>query len=173
MDFRLLGDDPPEADRLPSGGVPPSIGGRSACSIFDCGVCGFRFGLFGRGQAMEGPGLVSGGGRPACFSPLVFVKAVRGGESLPVWGFPVHQKGSMALGAPGCGALSIRRQVQCRPRRAPCKRGAASFGCYGPSVRPSIRGRSAPDKEWATSAATALPQEGLCRVESRTSSIAW
>ena len=38
--------------------------------------------------------------------PLVFVKVVRGGESLPVWGFPVHQKGSMALGAPGCGGSS-------------------------------------------------------------------
>ena len=85
---------------------------------------------------MEGPGLGRRGREAGLLTPLVFVKAVGGGENLPVWGFPVHQKGSMALGAPGCGALSIRRQVQCRPRRAPCKRGAASFGCYGPSLRP-------------------------------------
>ena len=60
----------------------------------------------GKGQAMEGPGLGRREREAGLLIPLVFVKAVRGGESLPVWGFPVHQKGSMALGAPGCGGSS-------------------------------------------------------------------
>ena len=121
---------------------------------------------------MEGPGLGRRGREADLLIPLVFVKAVRGGENLPVWGFPVHQKGSMALGAPCCGAHPIRRQVQCRPRSAPCKRAlhlsAVMAHLYGPSIRGTCAGYRG-----ATSAATALPQEGLCRVESRTSSIAW
>ena len=172
MDFRLLGDDPPEADRLPLGGC--STLHRRTFRLQHLRLWGFGFGSVcweGAGDGRSGTRAQGAGGPPA--HPTCVCEGGRGGENLPVWGFPVHQKGSMALGAPGCGALSIRRQVQCRPRSAPCKRGAASFGCYGPSVRPSIRGRSAPDKEWATSAATALPQEGRCRVESRTSSIAW
>ena len=112
---------------------------------------------------MEGPRLGGRGREASLLIPLVFLKAVRGGEKVSqCGGSPSTRKGSMALVAPRWGAHSIRRQVQCRPRRAPCKEGAASFGCYGPSIRPSIRGRSAPDKEWATSAATALPSGGAC-----------
>ena len=120
---------------------------------------------------MEGPGLGCRGREADLLIPLVFVKAVGGGENLPVWGFPVHQKGSMALGAPCCGAHPIRRQVQCRPRSAPCKRAlhlsAVMAHLYGPSIRGTCAGYRG-----ATSAATALLREGLCRIESRTSSIA-
>ena len=91
---------------------------------------------------MEGPGLGRRGREADLLIPLVFVKAVRGGENLPVWGFPVHQKGSMALGAPCCGAHPIRRQVQCRPRSAPCKRAlhlsAVMAHLYGPSIRKDL-----------------------------------
>ena len=86
---------------------------------------------------MEGPGLGCRGRETNLLIPLVFVKVVRGRESLPVWGFPVHQKGSMSLGAPGWGAHPIRRQVQCRPRRASHKGAQLSAVMalpYGPSL---------------------------------------
>ena len=51
----------------------------------------------GKGQAMEGPGLGCRGREARLLIPLVFCEGDQGGESLPVWGFPVHQKGSMAL----------------------------------------------------------------------------
>ena len=88
------------------------------------GLAGFFLVWFVWEGAGDGrrPGLGRRGREADLLIPLVFVKAVRGGENLPVWGFPVHQKGSMALGAPCCGAHPIRRQVQCRPRSAPCKR---------------------------------------------------
>ena len=50
---------------------------------------------------MEGPGLGRRGREANLLIPLGFVKVGRGGENLPVWGFPVHQKGPMALGAQG------------------------------------------------------------------------
>ena len=95
---------------------------------------------------MEGPGLGFRGREASLVQPTCICEGDQGGESLPVWGFPVHQKGLYGPLAPRWGAHSIRRQVQCRPRSAPCKRGAASFGCYGPSLRPF---------HW----------EGLCRIK--------
>ena len=77
--------------------------------------------------------------------PLVFVKAVRGGESLPVWGFPVHQKGSMALGAPGCGGLirfagKFNAGHIVRPARGALHLSAVMAHLYGPSIRRACAG---------------------------------
>ena len=47
-----------------------------------------------------GPGLRCRGREARLLIPLVFVMVGRGGrENLPAWGVPVHQKGTMALGA--------------------------------------------------------------------------
>ena len=43
---------------------------------------------------MEGPGLGRRGREAGLLIPLVFVKMVRGRESLSVWGGPVHRKRS-------------------------------------------------------------------------------
>ena len=128
--------DSGQASPSPLKGEGISLGGGMFC-LQHLRLWGLGFGFVcweGAGDGRSGTREQGAGGRPA--HPTCVCEGGRGGENLPVWGFPVHQKGSMALGAPGCGALSIRRQVQCRPRRAPCKRGAASFGCYGPSLRP-------------------------------------
>ena len=122
------------SESRPEVAVPPGWRPHTIVGLFRV-VWGFGSVCWeGAGDGRSGTRAQGTGGPPA--HPTCVCEGGRGGECLPVWGFPVHQKGSMALGAPGCGALSIRRQVQCRPRRAPCKRGAASFGCYGPSLRP-------------------------------------
>ena len=61
----------------------PYGGGSRSGGVLSWGL-GFWFGLSGGGVAMEGPGLLGRGGRPACEPPRVFTEAnERGGVSRP------------------------------------------------------------------------------------------
>ena len=97
------------------------------------GVC-----MFGRGLAMEGPGLGCRGREASLLIPLVFVTVGRGGENLPVWGFPVHQKGAMAPGAQGCGLIRFAGKFNAghvvRPAIGALYLSAVTARLYGPSM---------------------------------------
>ena len=87
---------------------------------------------------MEGPGLGRRGREARLLNPLVFVMAVGGERVSRYVGIPVHQKGLDGPCSPSLGALSIRRQIQCRPRRR-LARGAhlsaVMARLYGPFIR--------------------------------------
>ena len=98
--------------------------------------------------------------------PLVLVKAVRGGESLPVWGFKGHQKGSMAAAAsPGLrdrGSSDSPASSMPATWGAPCKRVCAASGSAVMAHRATALplGGPVPDKEGLHRAAMALPSGG-------------
>ena len=112
--------------------------------LFSCWVSfvGFRFPfcLLGGGRRWRSGTQVQGAGGPPAHPTYVCDGGSGWERKSPGVGGTRPPEGRDGPWSPGVRAHPIRRQVLCRPRGAPCKRGAVSIGCYGPSLWPFHQG---------------------------------